>query len=82
MTTAAFNTRKIEMVQYVLNLTDPSILEALEQTINTYKANEAAPCTYTEQEVKARLLETESAAIAGEGISMDEVVRMSERWTA
>lgn len=53
------------MVQYVLSLTEPAILEALEQTINIYKKNEATPCSYTEQEVKARLVETESAAIAG-----------------
>ena len=39
-----------------------------------------APCRYTVDEVKDRLRSTEADAIAGRGLSTEEVMRLSEQW--
>ena len=38
------------------------------------------PCRYTLDEVKARLRATEADAIAGRGLTTEEVMKLSEEW--
>jgi hypothetical protein len=38
------------------------------------------PCNYSLEEVKQRLHRTEADALAGRGLSMEEVEEQSEKW--
>ena len=83
MTTATFNNRKIQMAQFVLTLTNPDVLEAIEATAKSVQAAvRRMPCTYSEEEVRMRLKESERDAIEGMGVSMDEVEALSNGWLA
>ncbi len=81
MTTATFNNRKIQLAQFVLTLTNPDVLEAIEATAKMAQAEgRRVPCRYSEEEVMMRLKESERDAIEGIGVSMDEVEVLSNGW--
>lgn len=81
MTTATFNNRKIQMAQFVLTLTNPDVLDAIEATAKLAQSEgRRVPCTYSEEEVMMRLKESERDAIEGVGVSMDEVEALSNGW--
>ncbi|MBQ8225195.1 MAG: hypothetical protein IJZ86_07600 [Bacteroides sp.] len=55
------------------------VLEYIKGVVRRHTAGDS-PCCYSLDEVKLRLQRTEADAIAGRGLSTEEVFAMSEEW--
>lgn len=83
MNSYEFEAAKAELARNILNTQSEEVIEhvrhsywqAVEQ-----EASSAAPCRYSLEEVKQRLRDTEQEAIAGRGLSEEEVEALSEAW--
>lgn len=72
-----FEAIKAELARNILNSDDEVLIENLRRS---YEQSKNAPCRYTLSEVKARLRSTEADAIAGRGLSTEEVAASTEKW--
>ena len=77
MNTYEFEARKAELARNILNSQNPEVIERVQQTYEQAVSHSATPpCRYTLEEVKQRLRDTEADAIAGRGLSEEEVDRL------
>lgn len=74
-----FEAIKAELARNILNSDDEALIENLRHCY-AESQGQGAPCRYTLNEVKARLRSTEADAIAGHGLSTEEVMALTERW--
>lgn len=79
MNTLEFEARKAALARAILNTESPEIIEELTRSYQQAIEREA-PCRYSLDEVKDRLRSTEADAIAGRGLTTEEVMAMSEKW--
>lgn len=74
-----FEAIKAELARNILNSDDEVLIENLRRNyVDAQSQN--APCRYTLSEVKVRLRSTEADAIAGRGLSTEEVMASTEKW--
>lgn len=74
-----FEAIKAELARNILNSDDEALIETLRHCY-AESQGQGAPCRYTLNEVKARLRSTEADAIAGRGLSTEEVMALTEKW--
>lgn len=74
-----FEAIKAELARNILNSDDEALIEYLRHCY-AESQGQSAPCRYTLNEVKARLRSTEADAIAGRGLTTEEVMALTERW--
>ena len=67
MTAFELEARKTELIREILNIDNSEVLDRVRRELRKW-----LPCSYTLEEVKQRLEQTESDAIAGIGIKEDE----------
>lgn len=79
MNNLEFEAQKAALARAILNSNSPEIIEEVSRSFQTAVEREA-PCRFSLDEVKARLRDTEADAIAGRGLTTDEVMKMSEKW--
>lgn len=81
MDTFEFEAIKAELARNILNSKNPEVIERVRRCYEeAVEYTSAPPCRYTLDEVKARLRATEADAIAGRGLSEEEVMKLSEEW--
>ena len=74
-----FGAIKAELARNILNSDEEALIEHL-RPCYAESQGQGAPCRYTLNEVKARLRSTEADAIAGRGLTTEEVMALTERW--
>lgn len=73
MTAFELEARKTELIREILNIDNSEVLDRVRRELRKWlSVSENVPCSYTLEEVKQRLEQTESDAIAGIGIKEDE----------
>ena len=81
MNTFEFEALKAELARNILSCKDPEVIERVRRSYEEAMESTAEPpCRYTLDEVKARLRATEADAIAGRGLTTEEVMKLSEEW--
>lgn len=81
MNTFEFEAIKAELARNILNSKDPEVIERVRRSYEeAVECTAEPPCRYTLDEVKARLRATEADAIAGRGLTTEEVMKLSEEW--
>ena len=81
MNTFEFEALKAELARNILNSKDPEVIERVRRSYEeAMECTAEPPCRYTLDEVKARLRATEADAIAGRGLTTEEVMKFSEEW--
>lgn len=81
MDTMTMDLKKIQLAQYILGLSDFSMLDKICQLISTENPGYAVtPCHYTYNQVCERLRVCEEEALAGLGIPQDEIEQESLNW--
>lgn len=81
MNTFEFEAIKAELARNILNSKNPEVIERVRRSYEeAMEHTSAPPCRYTLDEVKARLRATEADAIAGRGLTTEEVMKLSEEW--
>ena len=81
MNTFEFEALKAELARNILNSKDPEVIERVRRSYEeAMECTAESPCRYTLDEVKARLRATEADAIAGRGLTTEEVMKLSEEW--
>ena len=81
MNTFEFEALKAELARNILNSKDPEVIERVRRSYEeAMECTAEPPCRYTLDEVKARLRATEADAIAGQGLTTEEVMKLSEEW--
>ena len=80
MTAFELEARKTELIREILNIDNSEVLDRVRRELRKWLAvSENVPCSYTLDEVKQRLEQTESDAIAGIGIKGDEADLIIDR---
>ena len=75
-----FEAVKAELARNILNSSDEELIESMRRCYeNSVGSHQSAPCRYTLSEVKSRLSNTEADAIAGHGLTTEEVLAATER---
>ena len=73
--------KKIQLAQFILGLTDVSMLDKIGQLVGTDALEGTQePCHYTLEEVRKKLSSSVDDAIAGRGISHEDVEREALNW--
>lgn len=81
MNTFEFEALKAELARNILSCKDPEVIERVRRSYEeAMECTAEPPCRYTLDEVKARLRATEADAIAGRGLTTEEVMKLSEEW--
>lgn len=81
MNTFEFEALKAELARNILSCKDPEVIERVRRSYEeALECTSEPPCRYTLDEVKARLRATEADAIAGRGLTTEEVMKLSEEW--
>ena len=73
MNTIEFEAQKAQLARAILNTDSPEVINRVRES---YLQATTAPCRYSLDEVKDRLRHTEADAIAGRGLSEEEVDRL------
>ena len=80
MTAFELEARKTELIREILNIDNSEVLDRVRRELLKWLSfSENVPCSYTLHEVKQRLEQTESDAIAGIGIKGDEADQIIDR---
>ncbi|WP_348725834.1 hypothetical protein [Parabacteroides goldsteinii] len=80
MTAFELEARKTELIREILNIDNSEVLDRVRRELRKWlSVSENVPCSYTLDEVKQRLEQTESDAIAGIGIKGDEADQIIDR---
>ena len=81
MNSFEFEALKAELARNILNSKNPEVIERVRRSYEeAMECTAEPPCRYTLDEVKARLRATEADAIAGRGLTTEEVMKLSEAW--
>lgn len=81
MNSFEFEALKAELARNILNSKNPEVIERVRRSYEeALEYTSEPPCRYTLEEVKNRLRATEADAIAGRGLTMEEVLKLSEEW--
>ena len=75
-----FEAIKAELARNILNSSDEELIESLRRCYENSVEYALPPCCYTLDEVKARLKNTANDAIAGNGLTTEEVISATEKW--
>ena len=76
-----FEAVKAELARNILNSCDEDLIESMRRCYeNSIESRQSIPCRYTLSEVKSRLRSTEADAIAGYGLTTEDVLAATERW--
>ena len=80
MTAFELEARKTELIREILNIDNSEVLDRVRRELRKWlSVSENVHCSYTLDEVKQRLEQTESDAIAGIGIKGDEADQIIDR---
>lgn len=81
MNTFEFEAIKAELARNILNNKNPEVIAHVRRSYEeAVEYTSAPPCRYTLDEVKARLRATEADALAGRGLTTEEVMKLTEEW--
>lgn len=81
MDTITMDYMKIQLAQYILGISDSTLLNRISSTINDYtQVRTIEPCHYSLQEVQDRLRASEDNAINGLGIEQEDLEKESLDW--
>ena len=75
-----FEAIKAELARNILNSSDEELIESMRRCYENSVEYAQSPCRYSLDEVKARLCNTEDDAIAGHGLSTQEVMDATEKY--
>lgn len=80
MNNSEFEAIKAELARNILNSSDRELIESMRRCYENSVECTLPPCCYSIDEVKVRLRNTESDALAGRGLTTEEVVAATEKW--
>jgi len=81
MNTLEFEAAKAEFARMVLNLESEELFQRVYRCYEEALGEDRlSPCGYTLEEIKRRLYSTEVDALAGRGLSTEEVLKQTEEW--
>ena len=75
-----FEAIKAELARNILNSSDEELIESLRRCYENSVEYALPPCCHSLEEVKARLKSTTDDAIAGNGLTTEDVISATERW--
>lgn len=81
MDTMTMDLKKIQLAQYILGLSDSSMIDSISRFISTYNTDyNMKPCCYSVEEMAERLTVAESNITLCKGETIEEILKDAESW--